>query len=391
MSTEETKPLKKKIALLITKSNWGGAQKNVYDIATHLDPKKYDVVVLLGGHGLLKKKLSEIGIRTISIENLERNINFKKEILNFIEIYKILKAEKPDILHLHSPKAAGIGAFVARILGIKKIIYTVHGWAFNEDRSFIQKTLIFLFSWLTTILSTKIINISIKEKNQTEQFPFIKNKIVYIPNGVRENSVLRSGDARHSIEKIIGKELKDKFVIGMIGELHKNKGYTYTLEAMPIIVKDHPNTVLIIIGSGEQQEFLQKMIEKLGLQSHVYLVGFLENAPQYAKAFDVFLMSSVKEGLPYVIMEVGIVGVPIVSTTVGGIPDIIDDMKSGILIQPKKSQEINYAITFMHEHPDLSSEYSRNISKKIKTDFSLQKMIQSIEHEYFIEDPKIHS
>ena len=75
MSTEL--PPKTKVAFLITKSNWGGAQKNVYDTATHLDPKKYDVVVILGGHGLLKKKLSEVGIRTISVDSMERDINFK--------------------------------------------------------------------------------------------------------------------------------------------------------------------------------------------------------------------------------------------------------------------------------------------------------------------------
>lgn len=379
-----------KIAFLITKSNWGGAQKHVYDVATHLDPKKYDVVVILGGHGVLKKKLSEVGIRTVSIDNMWRDMNIKKDITSFIEVYKILKQEKPDILHLHSPKAAGLGSISARILKIEKVVYTVHGWAFNEQRPFHQKVLIASASWVTTLLATNVITISKKETEQTSLFPYIDNKITWIPNGVREQTVLRENPAREFIEQKIGHSLKDKFVVGMIGELHPSKGYFFAIEAMATIVRDHPHVTLIIISSGEQEEMLKKMIEKLNLQSHVFLLGFIDNAPTYAKAFDLFLMSSIKEGLPYILLEVGMIGIPTVATTVGGIPDVIDDMRSGILIQPRKVQEITYAVTFMYEHPDIRAEYGRNLTKKIKADFSLQKMIQAIEKVYAIEAPKIH-
>ena len=377
-----------KIALLITKSNWGGAQKNVYDIATHLDPKKYEVVVILGGHGLLKKKLSEVGIRTISMDNLERDISIKKEIKNFIELYSILKQEKPAVLHLHSTKAGGIGAFIGRLRGIKKIVYTVHGWPFNEDRSVLQKLIIIFFSWLSVILSTDVINISKKDTEQTQLFPLIEKRSAYIPNGIREQSALRELQAREFFEQRIGMSLKGKFIVGMIGELHKNKGYTYAIQGMVEVVKNNPNAILLIISSGELQEMLQRMIDQLNLKTHIFLLGFIENAPQYAKAFDVFLMSSIKEGLPYVLLEVGILGVPLIATTVGGIPEIIDDMRSGILIQPAKAQEIAYAVTFMHEHPEIRTEYGNAIARKVKADFGLQKMIQSIEKTYTIAAPK---
>lgn len=380
-----------KIAFLITKSNWGGSQKHVYDIATHLDPKKYEVVVILGGHGLLKKKLSEVGIRTVSIDSLERDMSIKKDLLSFVEVYRILKKEKPDILHLHSPKAAGLGSLSARILKIKKIIYTVHGWAFNEERPLYQKVLIGLASWATTLFATNIITISKKETEQTQFFPYIKDKIVCIPNGVREQTVLREHAAREFIEQKINHSLKDKFVIGMIGELHPNKGYLFAFEAIAKILKNNSNIILIVIGSGEQEEKLKIMIENSDLQKHVFLLGFIDNASIYTKAFDLFLIPSTKEGLPYILLEVGMIGIPTVATTVGGIPDVIDDMRSGILIQPRKVQEIIYAITFMYEHPDISTEYGRNLSKKIKSDFNLQKMIQSVEKIYLTGDPKTHS
>lgn len=389
MSTDTPR---RKIAFLITKSNWGGAQKHVYDVATHLDPKKYDVVVILGGQGLLQKKLSEVNIRTISIDSMWRDISLKKDFSSLVDIFKALKREKPDILHLHSPKAAGLGAFSARLLGIKKIVYTVHGWAFNEERPFYQKTIIVAFSWLTTMLATNVITISKKETEQTSLFPLIQQKISHIPNGVRDTTVLRENVAREFFEQKIQRSLKGKFIVGMIGELHPSKGYIYAIEAMATIAKTHPDIIMLIVSSGEQEQFLRKLIEKNNLHEHVYLLGFIDNAPYYAKAFDLFLMSSIKEGLPYIILETGILGLPTVATTVGGIPDVIDDMRSGILIQPRKSQEIVYAVTFMHEHSDLRLEYGRHLSRKVKTDFSIQKMIQSTEKVYGpTEVPKTHS
>lgn len=380
-----------KIAFLITKSNWGGAQKHVYDIATHLDPKKYDVLVILGGHGVLKKKLAEVSIRTISIDSMWRDISIKKDLESFVDVFKILKQEKPNILHLHSPKAAGLGALSARILGIKKIVYTVHGWAFNENRPLYQKVLIIFASLITTLLATDLITISKRETEQTSLFPYSKGKIHHIPNGIREQTALRENMARDFIEQKIGRSLKDTFLIGMIGELHPSKGYTYTIDAMKSLVQQHKNIVLIIISSGEQEELLKRLVETSNLQAHVYFLGFIENAPQYAKAFDLFLMSSIKEGLPYTLLEIGILGIPTIATTVGGIPDIIDDMKSGILIQPRKTQEIDYAVNFMYEHPDMRIEFGKNLIKKVKSDFNLQKMIQSIEKIYLTEAPKTHS
>jgi glycosyltransferase involved in cell wall biosynthesis len=175
----------------------------------------------------------------------------------------------------------------------------------------------------------------------------------------------------------------------MIGELHKNKGYIYAIHGMAEVLKTNPHAVMIIIGAGVQHEMLQQKIDQLNLKSHIFLLGFIENATQYTKAFDTLLLSSIKEGLPYTLLETGLAGTPLISTTVGGTSEIIDDMRSGILIQPAKAQEIAYAITFMIEHPDIRLEYARNIAKKIKSEYGLQKMIQSVEKLYLIEAPKI--
>ena len=177
-----------KILYCITKGNFGGAQRYVYDLATHMDKKEYETVVLCGEGETLPNKLIDKGIRVIRLSSLKRDIGIKNEIKSFIEIYKIFKKEKPDIIHLNSSKMGGMGAFIGRISGIKKIVFTSHGFAFNEDRPLWQKLILIFFHHLTILLTHKTIIVSEKTKKDIDDLPFAKNKLVKIYNGIDINT-----------------------------------------------------------------------------------------------------------------------------------------------------------------------------------------------------------
>ena len=374
-----------KILYLITKSNWGGAQRHVFDLAVASKNNGHDVVVALGGDGILRSKLEEQSISTRPITELGRDVSVSKDAGSFKEIFSIIRREKPDVLHLHSPKAAGLGALAGRLLRLKKIIYTVHGWAFNENRPLHQKIAIILFSWLTTIFSHKIILLSEKELSQTLSFPFIGGKTILIPLGIGAPVFISVDGARQFIAKKIEVPFADfnkKTIIGTIAELHTNKGLVFLIQAVKDVVAKHPHAVIIIIGDGEQRSYLEKMTKELGLEKHVYLTGYISSASEYIKAFDIFILPSVKEGLPYTILEAGYAGLPIIATTVGGIPEIIDDMKSGILIQPRKPAEIAHAINFYIEHLDVARQYGRALNETMKKKFTLERMLKDTEKVY---------
>lgn len=376
----ESKPLK--ILYIITKSNWGGAQRHIFDLATGMKQLGHEVHVALGGKGALLERLMEASVHVHSIDNMGRDINIGSDISSFFEIFKIIKRLNPDVVHVHSPKAAGLGALAARLLGIKNVLYTVHGWAFNEDRNYIQKTLIGFFSWLTVLLSHKVINLSEQEYHQTTMFPGGQTKAVVIPLGITPTIMYSKTGARDKFREMLGLDVSKRFIIGTIGELHVNKGYDYALEAMKEIVKIYPEVLYCIIGEGERRKHIEDRITTLGLSENVRLLGFVQSAPEYSKAFDLFLLPSVKEGLPYVLMEVGLASVACISTNVGGIPSIIEDMYSGILIQPRKVQEITQSIDFMIRHPKIRREYGESLRNKVTSKFSINEMLTSLEVEY---------
>jgi glycosyltransferase involved in cell wall biosynthesis len=366
-----------KILYIITKSNWGGAQRHVHDLAIYSHNKGHEVVVALGGSGVLNDKLIAAGITTRTIGKLGRDINLGNDAASLFDISKIIRKERPDVLHLHSPKAAGLGAFAGRLWRIKKIIYTVHGWPFNEDRPVSQKMLAAFFSWLTTLFSTHVIVLSMKELGQAQAFPFILNKLRMIPLGISSPKFLAQKEAKAFIQSKTPEPLEKKIIIGTIAELHPNKGFIYSINAIEKVVAKFPSILFFIMSDGEQRAMLENLVKEKGLEKHIIFAGIVENAAQYLKGISIFILPSIKEGLPYTIIEAGYAGLPVVSTTVGGIPEIVDDMKSGILIQPKRADEIAHALEFLLEHKTVQKEYGKALQEKVTRYFSLEKMMES--------------
>ncbi|MSU45390.1 MAG: glycosyltransferase family 1 protein [Candidatus Zambryskibacteria bacterium] len=371
-----------KILFFITKSNWGGAQRHVFDIATNLSTKEFDTTVIVGGKGILKNRLEECKIKTISLEDLQRDIHALNDTKSFLQFYKFLKQENPDILHLHSPKAAGLGALSGRMYNLThrhkvRIIYTVHGWTFNENRNILSKLIIIIASWITSLLSHKVIVLGEREKDQTEKWPWVKGKFKIIKIGIAKPSFLARTKARDFISEKIGKKIdKSTIIIGTIAELHKNKGHIYILNALAQIKNIIPKFLFVIMSDGEERANLERIIKEKKLTDNVVLLGHVHNASLYLKAFDIFTLTSIKEGLPYTLLEAGKAELPIIASNVGNIAELIDDMHSGILIKSKNIREIAESIQFLINHPEKRKEFAHSAYEKINEDYSLSKMLK---------------
>lgn len=373
---------KMKIFYCITKGDWGGAQRYVYDLATSLSKETYDVTVILGSAGTLSQKLETNQIRTIILGKISRDVRVWQDFLALFKLIKIFRQENPDIIHLNSSKMGGLGVIAGKIARVPKIIFTGHGWAFNEDRSAWQKKIIYLIHSLTVSLADKTIAVSAQTKNQMMKNKKTAEKTVVIHNGLAAIDFLSKDLARQEIVKKLPADvnLENRVWLGTISELHKNKGLKYIIEAMHLleVQGDDPSTlpILIIIGEGERREKLQKRIDRFNLQNNIFLVGKIEEASKYLKAFDIFALTSITEALPYVILEAGQAGLPIVASGVGGIPEIIEDMKSGIIVRPKEPEEIKKAISFFLNNPDKMAFLGQKIQSKIQSDFTKEKMLK---------------
>ena len=312
-------PAKTKILFVITKSNWGGAQKYVYDLVTHLPQKGFEIVVAFGGTGeadaspgLLAERLKVSGIRTIFLSSFTRNIYLFQEFKAFFELLNIIRKERPDVLHLNSSKAGGLGALAGRFAGVPRIIFTAHGFAHNEMRPLHERILIWIASWFTILFSHRVIVLSNYECTRAPII-FSRRKLRVIHNGIDLDMQFESG------EKIRNAFPSGTRITGTLGELTKNKNQIALIEQ----AKNDPNLFVAIVGEGEERLPLEAKIKEYKLEERVKLFGF-RTASESLNGFDVFALPSLKEGLPYVLLEAKVAGLPIVANRVGGVGEILD-------------------------------------------------------------------
>jgi len=340
--------MKKKVLFVITKSNFGGAQRYVFDLATSFSTS-YDVAVASGGTGILQEKLQEKNIRIIPLISLQRDVSVIKDIKSFFELIKIFKKEKPDIVHLNSSKIGGLGGLAARIAGVPRIVFTGHGWAFNEKRPFLQKKAILFLHWVTIVLSHVTIAVSQKIKKDICTLPFISKKIKVVYNAVAPIDFLPRQTAREMLG--IASLPPNTLVLGTISELHKNKGLDIALRGFTEFRDKHPQSHFVIIGEGEERKNLETYITQNRLSKQVTLTGFVKDASRYLKAFDIFSLTSRTEAFPYVPLEAGLAELRVIASRVGGVPEVIGNGISGILIEPEKPSDFAAALVHVIEDP----------------------------------------
>lgn len=368
----------KKILFLITKSNWGGAQRYVYDLATNLDTSEYEPVVVLGGDGLLKEQLYHAHIRTISLQSLGRDVSIKKDVAFLKELWTVIKQERPAVIHVNSSKAGAVGVLLGRIFGIKNIIFTAHGWAFNEERPWWQKIIIKFIHWFTVLASHQTIAVSkaiVTEMN----WPFARRKMRLIYPGRKIGAMYKKDEARAQLTTYNPKltSSMSKVWIMTIAELHPIKQLDILIKATAHLRDCGKDPVVVIIGEGQLEASLKELTQELSLQEHVYFTGAVPEAARLLKAADLFVLLSKSEAYGYALHEAALAELPVIVTAVGGLVETVFDSKTGKLLASNNPTDLAELIQDFIENPDLWQMYAKNLHASIEERTTASMMLKT--------------
>ncbi|MDO8443247.1 MAG: glycosyltransferase family 4 protein [bacterium] len=377
-----------KILYILTKSGIGGAQKYVKDLAENLDKNKFEAKIIYGG----------VESRWLSNKTYPW-LFFINDWLAVFELLKIFKLERPDIVHSNSSKAGVIGAIAAKLFNVTchmparqslgdggsrvAVVFTAHGWVFNhtnELKWLVRLFYIFLHK-IAGLFTDKIICVSGYDYNLALEYDICEpEKLVKIHNGIDANmKFLSKKEARNRImNNELGIKNKNWSWIGSIGRLVKEKNYETFIGAAKLI----PNAYFFIIGEGPEFKNLKLKIKNFELDDRFFIVPPTGNDAQYLKAFDVFAMSSVKEGLPYILLEAMAAELPIVITEAGGMPELIKNHENGLMVAQRSPEALARAIGGLIENKVVAKELSLKAKEVVKERFSLKKMVSETEKVY---------
>jgi glycosyltransferase involved in cell wall biosynthesis len=384
----------KTILYLITRGGNGGAQRYIFDLADNLK-NEFNISVAFGEpgeKGELAERLKQNNINFSIIPHLKRELSPINDILAIFEITKLIKKINPDIIHLNSSKISILGTIALKLINPKskiplglssgrrqnpKLFYTVHGWVFNEPLSKRKKLFYKYAEKLTARRKDKIIcvseydrQIAIKEKIAPAE------KLTTIYNGMAQIDFLQKENAKKILQSKM-QVTNDKLLVASIGNLYKTKDFKNFIRAIAILNTNQKSQITaLVIGDGSEKQNLEKLIKELKLENNFFLGGKINNAVQLLSAVDIYVCSSVKEGLPYSILEAMQAGLPIVTTNVGGIPELITNGIEGILVEPQNSDALANAIVNLINNNELGIKLGEAARSKVLQNFTLEEMIK---------------
>ncbi len=333
----EAKTVKTKVVHLIASHKIGGAERLLLAFAQAIDLNRFDVVLAIFvrpeyDNDILWKEAEKL---KIPLEPVVIRSAFDFNQLRDIEA--IIRKHKPAVLHTHGYKTNILAFLFAKRFNIK-VISTVHGWL-HADR------LITRFLNQVNLLCLRrfdnIIAVSEAVKTGLEKCGIPAAKITVIKNIPAFSS--GGPSAAGSVKDKLGISPQAKLV-GFIGRLEKVKGGAQFIDAALSALETRKDLHFLLIGDGSQKPVLEEMVEKSGQQSHFHFTGYLSDPTEAFNSLDLYVLSSLDEGIPLTLLEAMSFGIPVIATKVGGVPEVITNGLNGILLPPDNAPAMAAAI-----------------------------------------------
>ncbi len=356
----------KKILIIITKGETGGAQVSVFNLAKKLIEQGLDVTVGFGSGTFLQQKLEKQQIPYTKFPDLGRTFNIITNLRFIWKFKKFLNSNHFDVVHFNSSNAL-LGALSAKLAKNKpKTVFTFRGLSMLDTNYTQSKIKIIFYKLIFKILLNfidKQIYVSNENHYASQKLGLTRDAVV-IYNGLDQNELnfFSREQAKIMLEEKLRASFKNKLVIGSIGRLAYQKNYEFLIKQASELKKDYPNLNYVIIGNGPEKKKYENLITNLDLKNTVYLVGDMPDAYQYLKAFDIFVLPSRYEGMSITLIEALYAGLSILATDIGGNHEMIKN--TGLLYKLDSPQDFNEKIKLLVNNSNLKKELSLKALEK---------------------------
>ena len=374
---------KLKIAYVITPITFGGAERVNLNFLNNVDRDHFTIVPILflrpwEAENYFEYKLKQMGIEFFIIPVAKSDsYDLFRVVRCLFKLINLIHGKSYDLIHTHGYLADLLGILVSKISNVP-IISTCHGFIYEGiTLSFYNKLDCFALKYID-----RIISVSEPLKLDLVKSGIKKDKIVVIKNtpDFSQCNDDTSGIRNHLRNSI--KVTSNDILIGYIGRLSAEKGLTFLLNSIKLLDNNQQQIKLVVIGEGPQKNELMVLSDRNRLSSNVIFTGFQKNIDEWLKAIDIFVLPSLTEGSPMVLLEAMAHGVPCIASDVGGIPQIIEHNVNGMLVPPSKPDELAWAINALNKNSILRDKISNNAKNKIAQDYNIKEWANAIQRIY---------
>lgn len=366
------KSKKLKLILLTSVLNRRGGEQMILKLALGLDPARYDVqVVCLRPQVPFLGEFEKAGIR-VTVLGMKRYFQIRP----LIELYRIFRRERTDLVHTHLYRDAIYGRPIARLAGVRGVISTLqNSYVWRSRAQLWLDRMTSAFAYRVTAVSDAVKKFAIEREHIPE------SKLVTIYNAIDHERFRVSPEVRTRVRRELGLG-KDEIAIGSTGALTRQKGFNYLIEAAPVVLASRPEVRFFIGGEGELEADLVRQRDEAGLNDRITFLGFRGDIPELLAAFDIFVLPSIFEGLPVSLVEAMAAGLPIVTTDVDGNCEAIGDNEAGIAVEPGDPAALAEALLKMVGDSELRRKMGNRGRERVREIFDVRVMVSRYEAIY---------
>ena len=326
---------------VIARLNVGGPAIHTILLTKLLSPERFTSTLVTGqvspNEGDMGYFANAYGVTPQILPELGREIHWRDDLIALWKMYRLIRRVRPTIVHTHTAKAGMLGRLAAKLAGVPILVHTFHGHVFHSYFSPL-KTRVFL--WIERMLGTwsdAIITVSPKQREEILSYGIgDPEKVRVIGLGLELQPFVNGDGERGTLRRELGLA-PDTPLIGIVGRLVPVKGHCYFLEAAQNVLQRDATAHFVIVGDGELRTELEQYAKDLRIVSHVHFLGFRPNSPEIFVDLDLIALSSLNEGTPVTVIEAMASGKPVVATQVGGVGDLVQHERNGLLVPPKDS------------------------------------------------------
>ena len=383
MSPEE----RTKIVRIIARLNIGGPSIHVVNLNKGLSSDRFESLLVTGSpnpaEGSMLDYAQENGVRPLIIPEMVGEASLgPRDIKALFKLYRILRMERPLIVHTHTAKAGSLGRLAARLAGVPIIIHTYHGHVLHSYYGPLKSWLLRQMERGLARITNHLVAVSPLVREDLLAYRVAPpEKIRVIRLGFDLEPFLQCRSLRGEFRRELGLGTGVR-LIGILGRIFPIKNHRLFLQSAAQVAKQESNARFVIVGDGILRSEMERYARDLGIQQRVIFTGWRRDLPRIYADLDLLVVSSNNEGTPVSAIEAMASGCPVVATRVGGLPDVIENGETGYLVPPKQPQALAAAMLKLISNPQRAEQMGRAAQLSVKERFSLNRLVCDTESLY---------
>ncbi len=329
------------VAHVITKLELGGAQLNTIHTVEHLDPGRFAPYLLCGPGGALRSRLAGEG-RQLTVPALGRAVRPGRDLRALLQLLRLLRRLRPQIVHTHSSKAGILGRIAARLARVPVIVHSVHGFAFSPRQPFLQRRFYLLAERLCRGLTDHYVFVSRADQELAERLELTRGNASLIRSGFPLEKFSAPGDAAAARARF--RLPAGAFVCGVVAPFKPQKGLLRLAEVAERVVARNRAVHFLVAGDGEGRPQLEAELLRRGIAENFRLPGFIADVENAMDAFDIGVSTALWEGLPQSLVQLRLKKKAIVASDIPGNREVVRHGENGFLVSWDDAEGLAAAI-----------------------------------------------